>query len=109
MRLYKTAPLRDVVVAGVMPEFVLADEAELDEETLREYVRNSVTTMHHPVGTASMRPLEDGGVVDSDLLVYGTSNVRVVRVFTFNLNQVLRSAGVFMSFVSCRLIVQLSH
>lgn len=109
MRLYKTAPLRDVVVAGVMPEFVLADEAELDEETLREYVRNSVTTMHHPVGTASMRPREDGGVVDSDLLVYGTSNVRVVRVFTFNLNQVLRSAGVFMSFVSCRLIVQLSH
>jgi len=32
----------------------------------------------HPIGTASMLPRNEGGVVDSSLKVYGTSNVRVV-------------------------------
>jgi len=35
-------------------------------------------TEFHPVGTASMLPKNQGGVVDSSLRVYGTSNVRVV-------------------------------
>ena len=33
---------------------------------------------YHPLGTASMMSRELGGVVDSKLKVYGTSNVRVV-------------------------------
>lgn len=32
----------------------------------------------HPTGTASMMARDLGGVVDSDLKVYGTQNVRVV-------------------------------
>lgn len=32
----------------------------------------------HPIGTASMLPRSEGGVVDSSLNVYGTSNVRIV-------------------------------
>lgn len=32
----------------------------------------------HLVGTASMLPKELGGVVDTNLVVYGTENVRVV-------------------------------
>lgn len=36
------------------------------------------TTEYHPVGTASMLPRANGGVVDATLTVYGTSNVRVV-------------------------------
>jgi choline dehydrogenase-like flavoprotein len=35
-------------------------------------------TEFHPIGTASMLPRSQGGVVDSWLKVYGTSNVRVV-------------------------------
>jgi choline dehydrogenase-like flavoprotein len=35
-------------------------------------------TACHPIGTASMLPRQDGGVVDSSLKVYGTANVRVV-------------------------------
>lgn len=35
-------------------------------------------TEFHPIGTASMLPRDQGGVVDSTLKVYGTSNVRVV-------------------------------
>ena len=33
---------------------------------------------HHPIGTASMMSRELGGVVDPELRVYGTKNVRVV-------------------------------
>ncbi|KDN45610.1 GMC oxidoreductase [Tilletiaria anomala UBC 951] len=36
------------------------------------------TTEYHPVGTASMLPERQGGVVDPRLKVYGTQNVRVV-------------------------------
>jgi choline dehydrogenase-like flavoprotein len=35
-------------------------------------------TEYHPIGTASMLPRNQGGVVDPSLRVYGTSNVRVV-------------------------------
>ncbi|KAF7968338.1 hypothetical protein HWV62_30963 [Athelia sp. TMB] len=36
------------------------------------------TTEYHPVGTASMLPRNQGGVVDPTLKIYGTTNVRVV-------------------------------
>ena len=42
---------------------------------LMEYV---VEPNYHPIGTASMMARDLGGVVDSELKVYGTSNVRVV-------------------------------
>jgi choline dehydrogenase-like flavoprotein len=45
---------------------------------LQHYVLTSFGTEFHPVGTSSMLPKEHGGVVDSSLKVYGTSNVRVV-------------------------------
>lgn len=32
----------------------------------------------HPVATAAMMPREIGGVVDENLKVYGTGNVRVI-------------------------------
>lgn len=38
----------------------------------------SSVSNQHLVGTASMLPKELGGVVDANLLVYGTENVRVV-------------------------------
>ena len=37
--------------------------------------------MLHPIGTVPMMPKVDGGAVDSNLLVYGTKNVRVVGEF----------------------------
>ena len=49
-------------------------------EGLREYARMHCGPLFHPVGTASMVPREDGGVVDASLRVYGTRNLRVVRV-----------------------------
>ncbi|KAM0751714.1 alcohol oxidase [Meredithblackwellia eburnea MCA 4105] len=42
------------------------------------WVKGAVRTEYHPVGTAAMLPRADGGVVSSKLIVYGTSNLRVV-------------------------------
>jgi choline dehydrogenase-like flavoprotein len=78
MCLYKTKPIADLVVGNVIP--VSADD-KLDDEALHSYVRDTLATVRHPVGSASMVPLEDGGVVDSNLIVYGTSNLRVVRLY----------------------------
>ena len=44
------------------------------------YVKKTFGCVFHPLGTASMLPREDGGVVDPELRVYGTANVRVVSV-----------------------------
>jgi choline dehydrogenase-like flavoprotein len=54
-------------------------EVQTDEE-IEAFIRETGRTVFHPVGTAAMLPREDGGVVDADLKVYGTANVRVVRV-----------------------------
>jgi choline dehydrogenase-like flavoprotein len=60
-------------------EFLPGAEIQSDEQ-IREWVKSSVQGMFHPIGTASMLPREDGGVVDSTLKVYGTDNLRVVSL-----------------------------
>ncbi|KAI0077521.1 alcohol oxidase [Panus rudis PR-1116 ss-1] len=72
-KVYETDPVKKLFVKRVLPpEGVEGDEA------LREYVKNALATVHHPVGTCAMLPKEDGGVVNNKLLVYGTENLRVI-------------------------------
>ncbi|KAK7052825.1 hypothetical protein VNI00_004144 [Paramarasmius palmivorus] len=72
--LISTPAYKDVVVEEVLP----GPNVKTDEE-LKEYIRNTVNTIYHPIGTAAMLPRKDGGVVDSQLKVYETNNLRVVR------------------------------
>jgi choline dehydrogenase-like flavoprotein len=44
----------------------------------KDFVLNTTLAMYHPMGTCAMLPKKAGGVVDSKLKVYGTSNLRVV-------------------------------
>lgn len=74
LKMYDTKPLSDSVVKKVYPTY----SADVDEETARNHVKQCLGALWHPVGTAAMLPREDGGVVDPSLLVYGTSNLRVV-------------------------------
>ncbi|KAM0324445.1 hypothetical protein ACHAQA_008227 [Verticillium albo-atrum] len=53
-------------------------EAAQTDAEIREYVRRTVLSIFHPVGTAAMLPRKDAGVVDARLRVYGTKNLRVV-------------------------------
>lgn len=50
---------------------------KVSDEQLVTWMRANVTTDQHETGTASMMPRELGGVVDTNLKVYGTQNVRV--------------------------------
>ncbi|CAD6975559.1 unnamed protein product [Tilletia controversa] len=44
---------------------------------MAQFVRDTAATEYHGIGTCSMLPRNQGGVVDNKLVVYGTSNVRV--------------------------------
>jgi choline dehydrogenase len=48
-----------------------------DNDLIEWFTRDAVTE-YHICGTASMLPRDSGGVVDTNLRVYGTKNVRVV-------------------------------
>ncbi|ORY62124.1 uncharacterized protein BCR38DRAFT_517400 [Pseudomassariella vexata] len=72
-QLASAEPLRSAWVAEYEP----GSEVQTDEQW-RDYVKNSVLSIFHPVGTCAMLPEAYGGVVDPKLKVYGTNNLRVV-------------------------------
>ncbi|KAG8221627.1 alcohol oxidase [Butyriboletus roseoflavus] len=47
------------------------------DDRLRDYIRSMVKSAWHPIGTASMLPRSAKGVVNDELKVYGTANLRV--------------------------------
>jgi choline dehydrogenase len=55
-------------------------------EEAKDFVRWNCITCYHPIGTASMLPKDEGGVVDTKLKVYGTKNLRVVDASIFPLH-----------------------
>lgn len=76
-KLQETAPLCDVIKERVSPSKEVFESKEQDEK-LKECIKNTFSPIFHPVGTAAMMSRELGGVVDDKLIVYGTSNLRVV-------------------------------
>ena len=82
MKVEKTEPLAGAIKATVMPT---KETLEKGREGLVEYVKEYTRQVFHPVGTASMMPRIDGGVIDSRLKVYGTSNLRVVSNIRYSL------------------------
>jgi choline dehydrogenase-like flavoprotein len=51
----------------------------------KQYLVDTAKTTYHCCGTCSMRPKDQGGVVDSKLRVWGTRNLRVVDASVFPL------------------------
>jgi choline dehydrogenase-like flavoprotein len=48
------------------------------DEDWKNFALANTLSIYHPIGTAAMLPEKDGGVVDSNLKVYGTSGLRAV-------------------------------
>ncbi|KAL2270795.1 hypothetical protein VTJ83DRAFT_166 [Remersonia thermophila] len=59
-------------------EVVPGEHVQSDEALARHVVQGYSPQGWHPVGTAAKMPKEDGGVVDEELVVHGTDNLRVV-------------------------------
>ncbi|KAH9483300.1 Alcohol oxidase 2 [Psilocybe cubensis] len=56
------------------PQIVYTEE---DDMAIDEYLKLTVATCWHSIGTCGMKPREQNGVVDSKLNVYGTQNLKV--------------------------------
>ena len=70
----------DLIPAG--PE---SYNTNMYDDLWRQYALSNMLTLYHPVGSCAMLPRSLSGVVDSDLKVYGTANLRVVDASIFPL------------------------
>lgn len=68
--------MTDVLGAESQPG--TAAVADADDAAWDAFIRQNAGTEYHPSSSCSMLPREQGGVVDKDLLVYGTANLRVI-------------------------------
>ncbi|KAG6890875.1 hypothetical protein C0992_012011 [Termitomyces sp. T32_za158] len=50
------------------------------DEELREYIKDTLATSWHSLGTCSMLPKEKQGVVDPELKVHGAKNLRIADI-----------------------------
>ncbi|KAH9807102.1 hypothetical protein DFH28DRAFT_1101473 [Melampsora americana] len=66
----------------ILKEISPGDTVHTDEEW-RQFVAKNTESFYHPVGTAAMLPHKLGGVVDPELRVYGTLNLRVIDASIF--------------------------
>ncbi|KAM0546772.1 hypothetical protein ACHAPJ_010701 [Fusarium lateritium] len=69
----ETEPLRSFWEAETEP----GPDVTTDKQ-FRDFAIKTVNSFYHPIGTCAMLPKKDGGVVDSNLKVYGVKNLRVV-------------------------------
>ncbi|KAI5827144.1 GMC oxidoreductase [Schizophyllum commune] len=68
-----TEPLKQYIKEEQYPGESVQTDADWEN-----FLKQSSGTEFHPVGSCSMLPLEQGGVVDGSLKVYGLANVRIV-------------------------------
>ncbi|KAJ5194869.1 uncharacterized protein N7498_008307 [Penicillium cinerascens] len=76
-QLFKTEPFADMAGAETKPGFSTV-AANANDQGWSSFIKNNFRSNFHPISTAAMMPKDIGGVVDSSLKVYGTSNIRIV-------------------------------
>ncbi|KAJ5711626.1 hypothetical protein N7488_005782 [Penicillium malachiteum] len=81
-KIFSTRPLNDLVGDETSPGLDVLPENASDTDW-KNWVKSTYRSNYHPVGTASMLPREKGGVVNPELKVYGTQNVRVIDASVF--------------------------
>ncbi|KAH8882012.1 alcohol oxidase [Thozetella sp. PMI_491] len=69
------AALADGPLEGEIQDIQYSAE---DDEAIEQYLRNTIQTSWHALGTVKMAPREQMGAVDKDLNVYGTTALKVI-------------------------------
>lgn len=69
-RLTKAGPFGNMITEETRPANTGGEQ--------NNFLRDQAGTEYHPLGTNSMLPEDDGGVVDTELKVYGFKNLRVI-------------------------------
>ncbi|OJJ32543.1 hypothetical protein ASPWEDRAFT_140426 [Aspergillus wentii DTO 134E9] len=77
--------LHQVPASPAFEEFFEYTNPGLDLDAIKESIHERAISTHHVCGTAAMLPKEDGGVVDQNLRVYGTGNLRIADASIFPL------------------------
>lgn len=72
-KIANTAPFIDVWVKEFDPGNPVKTDAQWEK-----YVRDSLSSFYHPLGSCAMLPKRKGGVLDAHLKVYGIEGLRVV-------------------------------
>lgn len=80
--------LRDILRHEALQQFTIGDfngevspgpaVGDDDDDAILEYIKGNTIPNWHATGTNQMLPLEDGGVVDPRLRVYGVEGLRVI-------------------------------
>ncbi|PLB46523.1 aryl-alcohol dehydrogenase [Aspergillus steynii IBT 23096] len=78
-----TEPFASLLKPGAREPQSAADLSNLDKT--KDLVKERLYHCFHPVGTCAMMPADLGGVVDPQLKVHGTRNLRVVDASVFPL------------------------
>ena len=73
----RMSPLADVAPIEATPNSTTVPSDASDEQWVA-WLKDTYSPNSHPLGSCAMMARELGGVVDPELKVYGTSNVRVV-------------------------------
>ncbi|KAG2096742.1 alcohol oxidase [Suillus discolor] len=68
---------------GDLTAEIIEPKPSWSDEQLMDYIRSDIASGDHPIGTASMLPRSANGVVDNELKVYGTTNLRVADASIF--------------------------
>lgn len=68
-----TAAIQSLQPFEVLPGANVTSDADIES-----FIRQNAATLYHPAGSCKLGPREEGGVVGTDLKVYGAANLRVV-------------------------------
>ncbi|KAH4800122.1 hypothetical protein HBI24_227390 [Parastagonospora nodorum] len=73
-RKFAQAPgIAELAPVEVAPGANVTSNADIDA-----FIKGSASTLYHPAGSCKMGPREEGGVVNSELKVYGVEGLRIV-------------------------------
>lgn len=78
-RIFSSPPLNSICIAETIPGSAVPDNAQRGTDAAwASWIQDTFVPVAHPIGTAAMMRRSLGGVVNAQLKIFDTANVRVV-------------------------------